>query len=211
MEFGISNDVAQPIFFGFAGLIGLLVVWFIFIRKDETFDKRYRAFAQRTGLAFTPPVSVGRMTVGIETSVLEGQLNGVPVRLVAEYQANSRRAGVNGRSTFSARALAPAPITFGVGVELAKGGPPAAGGVPTGDIRFDVSFCVRSDQPRAAAALLDANARAALLARPSAWGPCTIRYDRGAITVEMPDFPYEEAQLDYGFRLLVSLGCARLS
>jgi hypothetical protein len=210
MTYGIPNSILQPIFFGFGGLVFLALVWFIFIRKDLTFEKVYLRFAAKTGLVYTPPVSVGSMVRGTETSGLAGVLSGVQVSIASHYMANARAAGVNGSWTLRGLARAPGNVSFSLVVRPRRG-EPMTEGTPIGDRAFDAAFLVASDNAQAARLLLDDSLRACVVTAPVGWSTFAVRYDRGAIEIEVGRFAFQDVELDHAFRLLLAACSARLA
>ena len=207
MEFGIPNDVAQPIFFTLVGAVALLLVWFVFIRKDRTFEKVYEAFAQRSGLVFTPPVSVGWHTIGMERHLLSGAIQGVPIQVAGDYLRNARAAGVQGKTSFACKTHASVqPFR----VRISRRGR-AQGGIPTGDARFDAFFLVESDAPEGAQRLLDPNVRACFALMPSSWPECLVHVAPGEVSFAFPDFAFQEAELDFGTRLVLAAAYVRFA
>ena len=186
----------QYLFFTVVGALALTALWYIFIKAPQARSRQLEPWARKRGLTFHPPVSLGSHTTGLETSTLQGMVQGIPVTLRSSRLVNSRRAGINGTAELMLRAIAPSPVSFSV--TLAPGS--ARGAIPTGDPAFDANVSIQSDNPRAALAY-------ALVANGE---PLVCAYAGGETTLRFGAPVFEETQLDRLLALAVAAAYARL-
>jgi len=201
-----SNEMMQYLFFTVVGALALTALWYIFIKAPQARSRQLEPWARKRGLTFHPPVSLGSHTTGLETSTLQGMVQGIPVTLRSSRLVNSRRAGINGTAELMLRATAPSPVSFSV--TLAPGS--ARGAIPTGDPAFDANVSIQSDNPRAALAWLNPQLRAAVYALVANGEPLVCAYAGGETTLRFGAPVFEETQLDRLLALAVAAAYARL-
>ncbi|HZO15671.1 MAG TPA: hypothetical protein VFB62_20500 [Polyangiaceae bacterium] len=208
-----KNDIGQYMLMVVGGGMGVMLLWALFIKAPQARKMRLQFFAQQRGLSFTPPVSLGFHTTGLEVTVLQGAWHGVPFVLRSSEFVNARRGSVARRRSnteIACRALAPVAATFSVMCERGLSGP-QAGAVFTGDTAFDPFVKTRSDNPAAAHAWLTMpELRAALRATVGDAGAVELRYAGGEITIRVSQDIYTEAQLDRALALTAASAHARL-
>lgn len=197
----------QYLFFTVVGAVALTALWYIFIKAPQARSRQLEPWARKRGLAFHPPVSLGSHTTGLETSTLQGMVQGIPITLRSSRLVNSRRAGINGTAELMLRAIAPSPVSFSV--TLAPGS--ARGAIPTGDPVFDANVSIQSDNPRAALAWLNPQLRAAVYPLVANGGaPLVCAYVGGETTLRLGEPIFEETQLDRVLALAAAAAYARL-
>jgi hypothetical protein len=201
-----SNEILQYLFFAVVGTVALVVLWYIFIKAPQARLKELEPWARSRGLAFYPPVSLGSHTTGLETTTLQGTVQGVALTLRSSRLVNSRRAGMPGATEIALRALAPTPVSFSITLE--PGRPP--GSIPTGDPAFDANVSVRTDNPHAAVAWLNPQLRGAIYALIAECAPIVCGYAGGEITLRLSTPILDEKHLDRVLGLVVAAGYARL-
>ncbi|AKV03716.1 hypothetical protein AKJ09_10379 [Labilithrix luteola] len=191
----MSNDVLQVLFFGAVGTVAVFALWYIFVQAPKARTMMLAPWAQKRGLHFTPPVSLGAHTTGSEVSVLQGTVQGVGLTVRSSRLVNSRRAGLPGATEISVRAHAPRPLTFNIEC-VRTPAPPEADSFQTGDRMFDARVRTRSDNVQAAQAWLRTHLQGALPLVVQDTGSVIITYAGGNTSVRIPKPIASEAELD---------------
>ncbi len=203
----ISNEILQYLFFTAVGSVALLALWYIFIKAPQARSRALEPWARKRGLTFVPPVSLGSHTTGLETSVLQGNVQGVPLTLRSSRLVNSRRAGISGTTEIHVRAFAPTPWSFQVLCDRGR----APGCVPTGDMAFDAHVGTRTDNPQAAVAWLNPQVRMAIHGAIAEFAPISCAYANGQMTLRFEKPISDEPGLDQALALAVAAAHARLA
>lgn len=199
----MSNDVLQVPFFGAVCAVVLLLFWYVFVRAPKSRWNHFRDFAAKWQLTYVPPASLGSIQQGFETAGIDGTFEGVPVALRSSQLVNTSRAGASGHSELFGRAARPIHAAFAVAIEP-RGAGPLPDAVLTGDQAFDSFFCLTSDNPGAARALLDPHLRTAVMQTRGEHWRISIEYQGGAIAIRLPHVVWEGKQIPLAFGLLLT-------
>lgn len=205
----MSNDVLQVLFFGAVGTVAVFVLWYIFVKAPKERVMMLAPWAQKRGLQFTPPVSLGSHTKGAEISVLQGTVQGVGLTVRSSRLVNSHRAGLPGATEISVRAHAPRPITFNIEC-VRMPAPPEKDAFQTGDRMFDARVRTRSDNVQAAQAWLRTHVQGALPLVVQETGSVVVTYAGGNTSVRLPKPITSEAELDRAIGLALAAAHAQV-
>lgn len=174
-----------------------LAVVFLFValfRWLEKMDAIWPQTAKKLGLRFREQSSGNPLLAAsrIQSKVIEGVLDGVPIRLVASRETigNVRRA----TTVVSAVVQTPgAPFT----VQIAKGAQRPESqfhAIPLGDAEFDQKVMLSGEQPAAVRARFDRSVRAAILAVPIDQLGLTVTATE--VTLSLPWMPFRANEVE---------------
>jgi hypothetical protein len=208
-----KNDIGQYTLMILGGSMMALLFWGLFIKAPQSRKVMLQPWAERRGLSFTPPMSLGFHTTGLEVTVLQGAWHGVALTLRSSDFVNARsvnQARMRSCTEIMCRALLPVGANFSVTCERGVSGP-QPGAVFTGDRIFDAFVRTRSDNPAAAHAWLAMpELRAALQAAVADVMTVELRYAGGDIAIRLAREISTEAQLDRALALTAASAHARL-
>ncbi len=184
--------------------IGIVIAIVRFLRAQ---DAIWPACAKKFGIAFREEDGGSFTGPSTRSKILEGNVQGTPVRLVFTHEQSGR---MHRRGTRAhARAYAPAQRAFNVQIERGYGFQPHFHAVPTGDPAFDRIVQMKCDVPDAARALVDPNVRAALAALPV--GEYALSYDRGEICLSFGRDPSSLQDLEIPLHVVLASARARVA
>lgn len=180
-------------------VIGIVAGVVMLARKEGA---AYAEVARRYGLAFSREKQATGLGNVRQSSLLQGQVDGVPVKLVATYETRGRTR-MRGTWIATDNPMRVPPCAINV-----LGTPPKADVhlVRTGDAAFDARRWITSDTPTAVRFLLVDEVRTRLLACPQA--EFKIVVDGGTLLLSFGGTPSNLAELQAPLDALLALAKA---
>ena len=180
-------------------IVGVVAGVVMLSRKEGA---AYAAVAKQYGLAFSEEKQGSALTNVRQSSLLQGVVEGIPVKLVATYETRGRTR-MRGTWIATDNPLKVPPCAINV---LAA--PPKADVhlVRTGDAAFDGKRWITSDTPTAVRFLLGDEVRARLLACPQT--EFKIVVDGGTLVLSFGGTPSNQAELQAPLEVLLALAKA---
>ena len=182
-------------------VVSAIVAGVVLVAKKE--GAAWAAVAREFGLAFSKEKQGTGLGNVRQSSLLQGQVQGIPVKLVATYETRGR---MRMRGTWIATDN---PTRVPPCVINVLGKPPAAEvhRVPTGDASFDSRRWITSDTPTAVRFLLSDEVRAKLLACPQT--DLKIVVEGGNLVLSFGGTPSGLAELKAPLEALLALARAQ--
>lgn len=194
-------DVMELLQIGGVGLVVLAIVAGVVVlaRKEGA---AYAAVSRQYGLAFSKEKEGTGLGNVRQSQVLQGQVDGIPLKLVATYETRGRTR-MRGTWIATDNPLRVPPCAINV---LGAAPKTDVHLVRTGDAAFDARRWITSDTPTAVRFLLGDDVRARLLACPQA--DMRIVVDGGTLVLSFGGTPSNQAELQAPIEALLALARA---